>query len=69
MTNLQFVPGNITTTQEAMDWLSFTFLHMRMMKNPTLHGIVNPVETLKNDPTWIQRRLDLVHTAARVLAK
>ena len=65
--NAEVVLGNITTIQEAMDWLSYTFLYIRMIQNPALYGITP--ESIKQDTTLKQRRLDLVHSAACVLEK
>jgi pre-mRNA-splicing helicase BRR2 len=67
--NAEVVLGNIQTLSEAVDWLSYSFLYVRMLRNPSLYGIINPEETLKKDPTLRQRRLDLVHSAALVLEK
>ena len=67
--NAEVVLGNIQTISEAVDWLSYSFLYVRMLRNPTLYGIPNPEVTLKSDPTLRQRRLDLVHSAACMLEK
>lgn len=67
--NAEVVLGNIQSIQEAVDWLSYTFLYIRMLQNPSIYGIFNPEETLKSDPTLKQRRLDLAHTAACILEK
>jgi len=67
--NAEIVLGNVQTVDEAVDWLSYSFLYIRMLRNPSLYGITNPDETIKNDPTLKQRRLDLVHTAACILEK
>lgn len=67
--NAEIVLGTIQTIAEAVDWLSYTFLYIRMLRNPSLYGIVNPEKTLKEDPTLKRRRLDLAHTAATILEK
>jgi pre-mRNA-splicing helicase BRR2 len=67
--NAEIVLGTVQTIQEAADWLSYTFLYIRMLQNPALYGIANHAKTLKEDPTLKHRRLDLVHTAASLLEK
>ena len=67
--NAEVVLGTVQTILEAADWLSYSFLYVRMIRNPSLYGIYNPEKTLKDDPTLKQRRLDLVHTAACLLEK
>lgn len=65
--NAEVVLGTVQTIEEAMDWLSYTFLYVRMLQNPTLYSISE--EALQNDPTLEIRRRDLVHTAASMLEK
>jgi len=67
--NAEIVLGTIQTLEEAVEWLSYTFLYIRMLKNPSLYGIVNPEQALKEDPTLKRRRMDLAHTAAAMLEK
>ena len=65
--NAEVVLGSVQSIDEAMDWLSYTFLYVRMLQNPTLYGLSD--ETLKEDPTLRFRRRDLAHTAASILEK
>lgn len=67
--NAEVVLGAVQTIAEAVDWLSYSFLYIRMLQNPSLYGILDPSKTLKEDPTLKQRRLDLAHTAACMLEK
>jgi len=67
--NAEVVLGTVQTISEAADWLSYSFLYVRMLRNPSLYGIHEPESTLKNDPTLKSRRLDLAHTAACLLEK
>ena len=67
--NAEIVLGSVQNIKEAMEWLSYTFLYIRMLQNPALYGIHNPEKTLENDSTLKQRRLDLAHTAACILEK
>lgn len=65
--NAEIVLGTIQTIAEATDWLSYTFLYVRMLRNPKLYGI--PEDALTTDPTLMRRRRDLAHSAATVLEK
>nr|WCZ58359.1 U5 small nuclear ribonucleoprotein 200 kDa helicase [Paratrimastix eleionoma] len=65
--NAEIVLGNATSIQEAADWLNYTYLYVRMLKNPSLYGI-SP-DMAMNDPILEQRRCDLCHTAATILDK
>ena len=65
--NAEVVLGSVQSIDEAVNWLSYTFLYIRMLRNPTLYGISE--ETLRDDPTLEGRRRDLAHTAATVLEK
>ena len=67
--NAEVVLGTVQSIEEAADWLSYSFLYVRMLQNPTLYGIFEPEKTLKEDPTLKRRRLDLAHTAACLLEK
>ena len=67
--NAEIVLGTIQSVSEAVEWLSYTFLYIRMLQNPGLYGISNPETTLAGDPTLKRRRLDLAHTAAALLEK
>jgi len=67
--NAEIVLGTVQTIAEAVEWLSYTFLYVRMLQNPSLYGIVNPEQTLREDPTLKRRRTDLAHTAASMLEK
>ena len=67
MMNAEIVLGTIVSIKEAALWLGYTYLYVRMLKNPTLYGV--SVDELENDPTLLQRRLDLAHSAALVLDK
>lgn len=65
--NAEVVLGTVQTISEAMDWLTYTFLYVRMLQNPTLYNISE--ETLLEDSTLEARRRDLIHTAATLLEK
>ncbi|NXG70945.1 U520 helicase, partial [Baryphthengus martii] len=69
MLNAETVLGNGAGLfrQDAVNWLGYTYLYIRMLRSPTLYGISH--DDLKGDPLLDQRRLDLVHTAALMLDK
>ncbi|CAH8538749.1 unnamed protein product [Schistosoma rodhaini] len=60
--NAEIVLGTVTTIREAVTWLGYTYLYIRMLRNPTLYGV--PQGSEKDDPWLEQYRRDLVHTAA-----
>lgn len=37
--NAEIVLGTISNVNEAMDWLGYTYLYVRMLREPTLYGI------------------------------
>ena len=65
MLNAEAVLGSIQTVKDAAAWLGYTYLFVRMLRNPTLYG-VSP-DDIEKDPTLLQRRLELAHSAAAVL--
>lgn len=67
--NAEIVLGTVQSIAEAADWLSYSFLYVRMLQAPVSYGIFEPEKTLKEDPTLKRRRMDLAHTAACLLEK
>ncbi|KFV65632.1 U5 small nuclear ribonucleoprotein 200 kDa helicase, partial [Dryobates pubescens] len=67
MLNAETVLGNVQNAKDAVNWLGYTYLYIRMLRSPALYGISH--DDLKGDPLLDQRRLDLVHTAALMLDK
>ena len=65
--NAEIVRGTVTNVAEAVSWLGYTYLYVRMLKNPVLYGCDEA--TLRADPTLLQYRVDLIHSAASTLAK
>ena len=65
--NAEIVMGTVQNVSEAVSWLGYTYLYIRMLRNPMLYG-VDP-NILKEDPTLLQYRVDLIHSAATQLAK
>jgi len=65
--NAEIVLGSITNLKDAVSWLGYTYFYIRMRVNPETYGILP--EELLEDPKLIQRRVNLVHTAASLLDK
>lgn len=63
--NAEVVLGTISTLKDAVDWLSYTYLYTRMMKDPMTYGITQ--EELDEDKLLIKRRSNLIHSAALLL--
>lgn len=65
--NAEIVSGTVSNIKDAVNWLSFTYLFVRMMKSPKIYNI--PEEMKKEDPYLIKRRTDLIHSSALLLEK
>lgn len=65
--NAEIVAGTVNNVKEAVHWLSYTYLYIRMLRNPTLYGVKDG--ELEADPILEKRRTDLIHTAASILDK
>ena len=63
--NAEIVSGTITNLGEAIEWLSYTFLHVRMLLNPLQYGISTAER--KQDPTLVNHRIKIIVQAARSL--
>jgi len=65
--NAEIALGTVTTVDEGVQWLGYSYLYVRWKKNPLAYGI--DWSEFQNDPTLTQRRRDLVIKAARTLQK
>ncbi|KAK4355976.1 hypothetical protein RND71_024947 [Anisodus tanguticus] len=65
--NAEIVLGTVLNAKEACKWLLYTYLYVRMVRNPTLYGLA--ADALKTDYALEERRADLVHSAAMLLDK
>ncbi|XP_042508721.1 DExH-box ATP-dependent RNA helicase DExH12-like [Macadamia integrifolia] len=63
--NAEIVLGTVQNAREACNWIGYTYLYVRMLRNPTLYGIKPDV--LDKDITLEERRADLIHAAATIL--
>lgn len=65
--NAEISLGTVTKVDEAVSWLSYTYLFVRMLKNPRVYGIENG--EIMDDPSLAGRRRDLIIAAAKQLHK
>ncbi|KAL7520340.1 hypothetical protein ACHAWX_005064 [Stephanocyclus meneghinianus] len=63
--NAEVVAGTVTNIQEAVEWIRYTYLHVRMCRNPLAYGI-SPVQH-ESDPTLRERSRELAVNAAKLL--
>lgn len=56
--NAEIVLGTVQNAREATRWLGYTYLYIRMLRNPSLYGITP--EEAERDPVLEERRADLV---------
>ncbi|XP_055378712.1 U5 small nuclear ribonucleoprotein 200 kDa helicase [Condylostylus longicornis] len=62
MLNAEIVLGTVQNLKDGVVWLGYTYLYIRMLRQPTLYGI--SFDKIKADPLLEQHRADLIHTAA-----
>ncbi|CAI5746783.1 unnamed protein product [Peronospora destructor] len=64
--NAEIVSGTVSNLEEACTWLSYTYLYVRMRKNPLAYGM--KLDNVNEDPMLIARRRQLLMDAAEKLA-
>jgi pre-mRNA-splicing helicase BRR2 len=64
--NAEIVLGTIRTRDEAVEWLGYTYLYVRMLRSPGLYGVG---ADYADDVALEQKRVDLIHSAATILEK
>lgn len=64
--NAEIVLGNVRSRDEAVEWLGYTYLFVRMLRSPGLYSVGAEYE---DDDALEQKRVDLIHSAATVLEK
>lgn len=64
--NAEIVLGNVRSRDEAVEWLGYTYLFVRMLRSPGLYSVGAEYE---KDDALEQKRVDLIHSAASVLEK
>ncbi|XP_063390597.1 U5 small nuclear ribonucleoprotein 200 kDa helicase [Cydia fagiglandana] len=67
MLNAEIVLGSVQSVRDAVTWLGYTYLYIRMLREPALYGI-SP-EKKQEDNLLELHRADLIHTAASLLDK
>lgn len=65
--NAEITLGTICNIEEAIEWLSYTYLFVRMRLNPQVYGMT--YDDVMNDPTLEQKRRELIICAAQSLDK
>ncbi|XP_014597737.1 PREDICTED: activating signal cointegrator 1 complex subunit 3 [Polistes canadensis] len=65
--NAEIALGTISNVEEAVEWLSYTYLFVRMKLNYLQYGI--PYATIADDPNLEQKRKTLIDAAAKALDK
>lgn len=62
--NAEVVLGTVRSLEEAVDWLGYTYLYVRMLKDPRLYRVG---EDYFNDKALVRKRMDLAHSALVIL--
>eukprot|EP01063_Lacrimia_lanifica_P022004 TRINITY_DN29713_c0_g1_i1.p1 TRINITY_DN29713_c0_g1~~TRINITY_DN29713_c0_g1_i1.p1 ORF type:complete len:2168 (+),score=1020.31 TRINITY_DN29713_c0_g1_i1:168-6506(+) len=65
--NAEVAMGSVQNAKEGVEWLAYTYLYVRMLRNPELYRV--SMAEAKEDPSLEQRRADLIHSAAQTLDK
>ncbi|KAK0627137.1 Sec63 Brl domain-containing protein [Immersiella caudata] len=63
--NAEIALGTVTSIPEAVKWISYSYLYVRMKRNPMAYGI--DWAEYNDDPSLVQRRRKLAIEAARTL--
>ena len=63
--NAEVVLGTVSTVAEAVVWLSYSYLHVRMQRNPLAYGMTH--DSIMDDPSLESKRRELIIRAAQVL--
>ncbi|KAL7288666.1 hypothetical protein TKK_0017394 [Trichogramma kaykai] len=65
--NAEIVLGTVSNVREAVEWLSYTYLFVRMKLNHLVYGL--DLASFARDPNLEEKRTQLIHTAAMNLDK
>lgn len=63
--NAEIALGTVTSIPEAVQWVGYSYLFVRMQRNPLTYGI--DWAEIRDDPQLVQKRRELVINAARIL--
>ena len=65
--NAEIVLGTIRNRDEAVTWLGYTYLYVRMLRAPALYSVT--ADYAEDDPFLEQKRADVIHSAAVLLER
>ncbi|KAJ3573353.1 hypothetical protein NP233_g2488 [Leucocoprinus birnbaumii] len=65
--NAEISLGTVANLRDAVQWLGYTYLHVRMRKNPFIYGIAR--EDVADDPQLVGKRRELIGLAVNQLAE
>ncbi|CAJ0606574.1 unnamed protein product [Cylicocyclus nassatus] len=65
MLNAEVVLGTISSVSDALSWLGYTYLYIRMLKSPTLYGI--PIDQALTSMLLLTHVLYMVDRHAHVV--
>ena len=65
--NAEISLGTVTNVSEAVQWLSYSYLYVRMRKNPLVYGM--KYQDVKEDPLLEAKRTEIIREAGRKLDK
>lgn len=63
--NAEIVSGTVSTINEGMEWLCYTYLNVRLAQNPLVYGYDH--YEIESDPSLVRIRNQLIVTAAKQL--
>lgn len=63
--NAEIALGTVTSVSEAVQWVGYSYLFVRMRRNPIAYG--TDWAEIMDDPHLVQRRREMIIKAARVL--
>ena len=63
--NAEIALGTVTSIPEAVQWVGYSYLFVRMQRSPLTYGI--DWSEIRDDPQLVQKRRELVINAARIL--
>ncbi|KAJ2762335.1 Pre-mRNA splicing, partial [Coemansia sp. BCRC 34490] len=60
--NAEVALGTVRSRDDAVEWLGYTYLYVRMLRSPAVYGV--QADAAADDPALAVRRTDLAHAAA-----
>ncbi|EGX44611.1 hypothetical protein AOL_s00188g279 [Orbilia oligospora ATCC 24927] len=64
--NAEVVLGTVKSRDDAVEWLGYTYLYVRMLRSPVIYNVGHDYD---GDEALLQKRVDLAHSAAVMLDK